>query len=473
MRHARQVVALLATASIIAVASGCAATTNSAKPSDQAASGSSECVPFPKSQLAPNPKPGTPPAFGDPTTKDALVKMQQAIIDKAKTLSPTGTYCAEGQTDPGVAKCNKGYWGFTYSTEPGAQNNCNFFYSRVDNSYWTQVTPIVLSQYYDYLNLITDGVDIQNQSVGPHTTITQPDKVALMFGKSASRNGPAVPYASLPLTGGKLDVNSVNALVAKTTTDTSGTTPVDKNTKKPVGPNPMFAGAGAAADCFNVWIAPPDGKTVPTTTTPVEDVPVKAGTSFYCAISTAAGQGTAYAEVNMLTPTATSVPVTVVTQQPGGEANLLRKPGGSTSFSPDNVLWPVNIPEVTQAQTAALPVPASCVNAGSNGSSPTDCVHLWLTGIAPDNAGQGGVPFTSCRVFVVLETDKTQVAGTASKYQVPTDGFTAHISLAKNKRAQSASDNDLATCQRTYDLNTSLGLPGNGAPPPGAGSDLN
>ena len=92
--------------------------------------------------------------------------MREAVIAAAQTdqYSKTAHLCAEGSQTPAV--CDVDYWNF--GGTPGKSEDCNFLYLRVDNDYWTGLTPMVLNQYTNYLGVTADGKDPANQEAGPH-----------------------------------------------------------------------------------------------------------------------------------------------------------------------------------------------------------------------------------------------------------------------------------------------------------------
>lgn len=396
------------------------------------------CSWFPSSQLPNNPVPAPTP-YGPPSDPASLAKLRDDVSAKYATLSHKGQYCASGQTnqqgpiDPEL--CNKLYTGFQYTNDPTRlQQMCNFWYLRADNSMWTELTPLVLNEYGDYLGIKSDGRNIPNLAAGPHITIASIDGTPANFGSATA------PFGTVPIANGKLDADALTTLVNSVGTSNAGTFSSSWNTSL----MPIIAGSTLKSDCSLVLTS--------TATTPValSTITPAAKTSFWCAmVGDSPGTGIAYAQVQVTaaTPAAASIMITV--PEAGTTDSLLRKPG-SASYDASNLIMPIGTDEVRQFKTTELIPSARCVNGDPSKVGPNQCLHLWLTKV---KAG------TSCTIWFVYEVDKTDIANTMTKYQLDPSSLTAHISLGTNPSA------NWTQCTAAQALNTATGLPGDGNPP--------
>ena len=177
---------LAVSAALALTVAGCSSTSSSdpgaakAKPNAVGGVGTAEfCNWFPQGSLPNNPSPAPTP-YGPPSDPASLQKLRDDVTAKYATLSHKGQYCSSGQSnqqgpiDP--ALCNKLYTGFQYTNDPQKlQQMCNFWYMRADNSMWTDLTPLVLNEYGDYLGVKSDGRNVPNLAAGPHNTIASID----------------------------------------------------------------------------------------------------------------------------------------------------------------------------------------------------------------------------------------------------------------------------------------------------------
>ena len=435
-------VVAVATAFALTLA-GCSSSASSdsapakAAPNAATGGGSAEfCNWFPQADLPNNPSPAPTP-YGPPSDAASLQKLRDDVTAKYATLSHRGQYCSSGQSnqqgpiDP--ALCNKLYTGFQYTNDPQKlQQMCNFWYMRADNSMWTQLTPLVLNEYGDYLGVKSDGRNVPNLAAGPHITIDSIEGTTATYGTAAA------PFGTVALTGGKLDAASFTALVNTVGTSSAGQFAGSWATSQ----MPLIAGSTLKSDCSLVLTQ--------SSTTPValSTITPTAKTSFWCAmVGDDAHTGVAYAQVQLTSVTATGAGVTITVPEAGTTDSLLRKPG-STSYDAANLVMPIGTDEVSQFQTTELVPSDKCANGTSTGVN--QCLHLWLTKVKSG---------TSCTIWFVYEVDKTEIANTMTKYQLDPSDLTAHISLGTNPSA------NWTQCSAAQALNTASGMPGNGNPP--------
>lgn len=438
--------AIVAGASALVLAIAGCGTSSSDSPSGKANAnvksanaGSVEfCNWFPSGDVPANPSPAPTP-FGAPSDPASLQKLRDAVSAKYATLPKKGQYCASGQTnqqgpiDP--ALCNKLYTGFQYTNDPTKlQQMCNFWYVRADNSMWTDLTPMVLNEYGDYLGIKSDGRNIPNLSAGPHITVDSIDGTPANFGSASA------PFGTVAITGGKLDAGSLTALVNSVGKSSAGTFASSYSTSL----MPIIAGSTLKGDCSMILTA--------NATTPVSlsTIAPAAKTSFWCPmVGDDPHTGVAYAQVQLTAVTSTSASVMITVPEAGTTSSLLRKPG-SASYAASNLVMPIGTDEVAQFKTLDLVPNAKCVNGDPSKVGPNQCLHVWLTKV---KSGQ------SCTIWFVYEVDKTDIANTMSKYQLDPSSLTAHISLGSNPSG------NWTQCSAAQALNTANGLPGNGNPP--------
>lgn len=445
MVNLKTVGAIAASAAVLTAVAGCSTSSSDSsggRANANAAAASSGTVEFcnwfPSGSLPPNPSPAPTP-YGPPSDPTSLQKLRDAVSAKFLTLPKKGQYCASGQTnqqgpiDP--ALCNKLYTGFQYTNDPKSlQQMCNFWYARADNSMWTELTPMVLNQYGDYLGIQSDGRNIPNLAAGPHITITSIDGTPANFGSASA------PFGQVTINNGKLDAASLTSLVNSVGTSTAGTFSSSYNSSL----MPIIAGSTLRSDCSEIITSTSSTPVALSTITPA------AKTSFWCPMVGDSPQtGVAYAQVQVtaVTPAAASVMITV--PEAGTTSSLLRKPG-SPSYDASNLVMPIGTDEVSKFQTLDLVPSATCTNGNPKVVGPNQCLHVWLTKV---KQGQ------SCTIWFVYEVDKTAIANTMSKYQLDPSSLTAHISLGNNPSA------NWTQCSNAQALNTASGTAKDGNPP--------
>ncbi|MEI8084531.1 MAG: hypothetical protein WCI74_22055, partial [Actinomycetes bacterium] len=411
------------------------ATVREADPTSAGNSGSAAyCDWFNQSDLPTPPSPAPTP-YGPPTDPASLTATQNAVIQAAKALPQTGQYCATGQTGQGVgpistAPCSSLYWGFQYSHLPNALTMpCKFWYVRADNRYWTQITPLVLNEYASSLGLIPDGQDPANLQAGPHVTLTSVDGTPVGWGSIQAGSAPFAAYATLPSANGVLDPVATTALVTKLATAT------DATVNASAMPQPILGGATMKADCTKVWTVNASA------TVPLSSVTPTAGQSIWCEMVGDQSIGTAYAQLQFGTPTAGGVPVAAVINEPGPISAIPHKVPGSSK--PADLVVPINTDEVKSFKTTPVTIPSTCSNEPSSRASQAQCLSLWVNNNGSTTGG--------CSLWFVLQVDKTEMAATLERYGISAAGFTAHVSIAKNKKATAAQ------CTAAKALNAGVG----------------
>ena len=395
------------------------------------------CSWFPQGDLPTNPNPAPTP-YGPPSDPASLQKLRDDVTAKFATLPHKGQYCSSGQAnqqgpiDP--ALCNKLYTGFQYTNDPQKlQQMCNFWYMRADNSMWTQLTPLVLNEYGDYLGIHSDGRNIPNLAAGPHITINSIEGTPATFGTATA------PFGNVAVNGGKFDAASLTALVNTVGKSSAGTFAGSWATSQ----MPLIAGSTLKSDCSMVIT---QGSSTPV---PLSTLTASTKSNFWCAmVGDDPHTGIAYAQVQVVALTDTQAGVTITVPEAGTTSNLMRKSG--PSYDAANLVMPIGTDEVTQFKTTELIPSDKCVNGDPSKTGPNQCLHLWLTKVKKG---------TSCTIWFVYEVDKTEIANTMTKYQLDPSSLTAHISLGTNPSG------NWTQCQAAQALNTASGLPGNGNPP--------
>lgn len=414
-----------------------------------AAPASALCAPFPAGNIPPNPTPPYPtPPYGDPQQPSSLAALRSAVVQAAQdpAYSKNAVMCAEGADQPQV--CNVDYWNI--GGTPGREQDCNFFYLRVGNEYWSNgsnlgLTPLVLAQYGGYLGVIADGQDPANQNAGPHTTIAEYSGSWVYIG---DRGAPAATFTPV---NGKLDPANVAQALGEAVK-----LPITSSNRDAI--SPIIAGDRMTVDCSSAWLDT-GSSWQPTNLAQLNPA---AGTSFLCT-GTGDGVGTAYIEAKLLAdgsggaPTPAAVSVRVVSDQ----SNTLRN-DLNVGFTADNVVWPTGAQEVVNGTSIPFSIStgATCSSDGAPGNQ--QCLHLWVNfpnnpslTVGPpelpalldepdaaaaeagsDAAGDAlgsGANTLACTIWFTLELDSPDLLATMSRYGLPTDGYTPHISLAKKK----------------------------------------
>ncbi len=354
------------------------------------------CDPFPAGDIPPDPNNPNPP-YGDPQRAASLTAMRGAVLSEAAkgAYSKNAVLCAEHPDDETPEDCDVAYW--NPGGVPGAQEDCNFFYMRVGNEYWTGLTPMILNQYGEYLGVSADGKDPGNQHAGPHTTITQ-------YNSSQAWLQPQGKYAaSFDLVGGNLDPADAQKQLEKSL----GNDVVGNDLLI----SPVLFHDRLAVDCTPAW----QGGGSSWRQVQLSSVPVAAGTAFTCSAS-APGAGTAYVTAKLGTPAGDSVPGAVNIIVDSQKSNTLRKvPNGP--FDADNVLWPNGLAEVinTQAVPFSIDQQDTCLNDQSG--DPESCLHLWANPVYQNNGPRSQTP-NGCQIWFVLEIRSPQLLAIMQKYGV-------------------------------------------------------
>ena len=400
-----------------------------------------DCEPFPAGDIPPDPNNPDPP-YGDPSKASSLRSMRTAVLAEAEKdkYSKNAVLCAEHPDDETPDDCDVAYW--NPGGLPGTQQDCNFFYMRVGNEYWTGITPMILNQYGEYLGVTADGKDPGNQHAGPHTTVTQYNSSQAWLQDSGKY------AATFGLAGGKLSAADVQRQLEKALgNDVVGNdqliSPVLFHDRLDVDCTPAWQGGGRSWQQVQL-----------------SAVPVATGTSFTCS-ATAPGAGTAYVTAKLGPPTADSVPGAVNIIVDSQKSNTLRKvPNGP--FDADNVLWPNGLAEVVNSQAVPFSIDDqdTCLNDKSGASE--SCLHLWANPVYQTDRSGTKTP-NGCQLWFVLEIRSPQLLAIMGKYGIgqsaalmrrqlagwgfsgkelkravaqfrdAPQSFTPHISLAKQK----------------------------------------
>ena len=444
----RRVFAVLAGATTIGLAlSGCADSASddpqSAVPKAQAnAASSTACAPFPADLIPPDPVPPFAPPYGDPQQPASLVATQQAVVSAAQgsEYSKSATMCAEGMTE--VAVCDVDYW--NVGGLPGKEEDCNFFYMRVGNEYWTGLTPMVLAQYGGYLGVSADGKDPANQNAGPHTTVAEYSGGWVNVGPKGST------AANFAVQGGKLTAGDVAAQLQQAVRG-AVTSPYGQSSVI----SPILASTEMAVDCSTAWLNANNAWQQTT----IDAINPTAKTAFACS-ATGPGVGTAYIEAMLpgADPAATSVPAAVSVKVTSDQTNTLRR-DPAAGFTSANVVWPTGTDEVTTGKSIPFTIESGNVCENDAGTGKESCLHLWVN--FPNNSAQSVGPANvssideesvtavgseaeaaalqssssgiACNIWFTLELDSPELLATMAKYGLSTQDYTPHISLAKKK----------------------------------------
>lgn len=353
-----------------------------------------DCEPFPAGDIPPDPNNPNPP-YGDPRKASSLTSMRDAVFDEAEKdkYSKTAVLCAEHPDDETPEDCDVAYW--NPGGLPGTQQDCNFFYMRVGNEYWTGLTPMILNQYGEYLGVTADGKDPGNQHAGPHTTVAQYNS------SQAWLQGPGKYAASFDLVDGKLGAPDVQRQLEKALgNDVVGNdqliSPVLFHDRLDVDCTPAWQGSGSS------WRQ-----------VQLSAVPATAGTSFTCSAS-APGAGTAYITAKLGPPAAGSVPGAVNIIVDSQKSNTLRKvPNGP--FDADNILWPNGLAEVVNSQAVPFSIDDqdTCLNDKSGDAE--SCLHLWANPVYQTDRSGTKTP-NGCQLWFVLEIRSPQLLAIMDKY---------------------------------------------------------
>ncbi len=394
------------------------------------------CAPFPAGNIPPDPTPPYDPPYGDPQRPESLRALQKAVVEAAQApgYSRTGVLCAEGMATPEI--CDVDYW--NSGQTPGRQEQCNFFYLRVGNEYWSDgqrlgLTSMVLDQYTGYLGVTADGKDPANQAAGPHTTISEFDGNWVNVGERGT------PAATFTVTDGKLTAGDVAAGLQQAILD-----PVTSSNPKVTAISPIIASDTMTVDCSTIWINERGSWTEST----IDQVDPTTRASFVCA-GTGDGVGTAYIEASLLPgpQPGSTVPASVSVRVTSNPSNTLRSDPGA-GFTSDNVVWPTGTDEVRNGTTIPFSIPTGDTCAATDGTRTAPCLHLWVNfptksnltlgpQVVPNDRAAEPLPGSSgalaCTIWFTLELDSPQLLETMSKYGLSSDGYTPHISLAKRK----------------------------------------
>lgn len=407
------------------------------------------CAPFPASDIPPNPTPPYPtPPYGDPQQPSSLAALRTAVVQAAQdpAYSKSALMCAEGADQAQV--CNVDYWNI--GGTPGREQDCNFFYLRVGNEFWSNgsnlgLTPLVLAQYGGYLGVIADGQDPPNQAAGPHTTITEYNGSWVYIGDRGS------PAATFTPVNGKLDPANVAQALGQAVKQ-----PITSTNRDAI--SPIIASDRMTVDCTSAWLDT-GSSWQPTTLASLNPT---AGTSFVCT-GTGDGVGTAYIEAKLLADATTggATPAAVSVRAVSDQTNTLRN-DLSTGFTADNVVWPTGVPEVANGTSIPFSISTEPTCAADGTAGPQQCLHLWVN--FPNNpsltVGPAELPASAqeldaapqtvgsdaendalgsrandlaCTIWFTLELDSPDLLATMNRYGLSTDGYTPHISLAKKK----------------------------------------
>lgn len=432
-RHAAIVICAVVA---LLVASGCSSTPSTGSGSAQNNAASNDvCAGYPPPVPA-NPHPAPTP-YGPPDQGASLIATQNAVVGAAQDpqYSKQAYLCARGSDPAHLEECSKGYWNFF--TNPVADSfGCNYMYLRVNNAYWSGLTPMVLNQYGDYLNIKSDGQDAANLNAGPHQTVITDDGNPLFL---PAKNAVG---ATFTVTNGKLDgANVASGLLAavrqgKGDSGSSRSTPI----------LPVLAADQMTMNCTDGVYTSPNGRW-PWTKSTIADVSVAAGTIFWCTATTT-NQGTAYVQATLGTPVAGSVPAYVSLNVPTDQQNALRR-NPNDGFTLGNIIWPVQLPEVQASTPMNISVPTGNACQDRSGK-PSSCLHLWVNSPKKD-----GNKFTACKIWVTLEIRSPDSQAALAKYGAKGDGQ-PHISLGVS---DSLTGQYAATyCQRAADLNAAIGI---------------
>ena len=438
-------VVLLASGGLL-IASGCSSSTSSsdssAKPNAVA---NNNCASYPP----PIPQTPTDPThpYGPPEQASSLANTQTQVIAAAQApeYSKEAYLCAQGAQAESLATCSQDYWNFYGSPNGKPQDECNFFYLRTANDYWSGLTPLLLNQYSDYLKIHADGDNAPNLAAGPHATLETYD--GTVVGVPAWRT----PGANFTLTDGKLNGANVAAAILPLLQGTQGATDPKSGSVAPI--MPALASDQMTLNCTDqVYVQQPDYSWKQT---PIDQVPVAAKTNLACTANTK-DQGTAFVTAFLGTPTATSVPAQISISMAATQANALRR-DPSRPFTTDNVIWPVELPEVQNQTPMPFTIQQGNVCKDKDGKA-TSCLHLWVT-----KASQKGGTFQQCQLWFTMEIDSPAARDTLTKYGAKFDSA-MHISLATSGLLKGE---DAATyCQRAATLNQQSGINPLGNPAP-------
>lgn len=434
---------LIAAASISLALTGCAGDSGSgeqggsddAVATANAATAPESCAAFPASDIPPTPTPPYNPPFGDPQQPESLQALQAAVVKAAQDpgYSKDGVFCAEGMNTP--QECDVDYW--NTGQTPGTKEQCNFFYLRVGNEYWSNgnglgLTPLVLSQYSGYLGVSADGKDQENQEAGPHTTIAEYDGSWVNVGERGT------PAATFTVTDGKLSAADVAANLQKAVLN-----PVTSSDTAVI--SPILAANAMTIDCSAISI---NNRGTWTQST-VDQVDPTTNTSFACT-GTGPGVGMAFVEAALLpgAQPGDTVPAAVSVRASSDQRNTLRS-NPSGQFTSDNVVWPTGLDEVREGTSIPFSIPTDDSCTDSSGGKSSSCLHLWVnfpskaeltTGpqVIPNDNQAGGTVSSgggqlACTIWFTLELDSPQLLQTMTRYGLSTTNYTPHISLAKKK----------------------------------------
>lgn len=393
------------------------------------------CAAFPIANIPPQPTPPYNPPYGDPQQPASLQAMQKAVVQAAQDAgySKNGVLCAEGMSTPD--ECNVDYW--NVGQTPGKEEDCNFFYLRVGDEYWSNgaglgLTPMVLSQYAGYLGVTADGQDPANQSAGPHTTITEYNGAWVYVGERGSQATAFTPN------GGKLDASNVASSLQQAISK-----PVTSSDSRVI--SPVIAGDSMTVDCSTIWISDSGSWTQST----IDQVDPASTTAFACR-GTGDGVGTAYIQASLLGGQAQGgdVPAAVSVRVPSDQSNTLRR-NPAAGFTASNVVWPTGLNEVASSTSIPFTIPTDDTCTPDSGESNASCLHLWVN--FPRNAeltvGPQVIPGPTaaqetvessrgdlaCTIWFTLQLESPKLLETMTQYGLSTDGYTPHISLAKKK----------------------------------------
>ena len=353
-----------------------------------------DCEPFPAGDVPPDPNNPNPP-YGDPRKASSLTSMRNAVLGEAErdTYSKNAVLCAEHPDDETPEDCDVAYW--NPGGLPGARQECNFFYLRVGNEYWTGLTPMILNQYGEYLGVSADGTDTQNQHAGPHTSIAT-------YNSSQAWLQAAGKYAAtFGLVDGTLSASDVQRQLEKVLgNDVVGNDQLI---------SPVLFHDRLDVDCTPAWQG--GGRTWQQVK--LSAVPVAAGTSFTCT-ATAPGAGTAYVTAKLGPPASDSVPGAVNIIVDSDKSNTLRKvPNGP--FDADNTLWPNGLAEVVNEQAVpfSVDVQDTCLN--DKTGTAESCLHLWANPVFQKDRSGTPTP-NGCQLWFVMEIRSPQLLAIMDKY---------------------------------------------------------
>ena len=363
--------------------------TGAAACGDRTALGDDACAPFPPDEVPVDPHNPNPP-YGDPQKASSLTAMRSGVLSEAVSdkYSKNAVLCAEHPDDMTPEECAVAYW--DPGAWPGSQVDCNFLYLRVNNDYWTGLTPMVLNQYGEYLGVTADGKDGPNQHAGPHASIA-------LYNSSQAWLQPQGQFSvNFDLVGGALNAADVEGkLEAALGNDVSGSSLI----------SPVLFHDQLQVDCTPAW----QGRGSTWNQIALSSVSVSAGSSFTCG-AMAPGAGTAYITAKLGQPTGSSAPAAVYIIVDSDKTNTLRK-DPSRPFTADNVIWPNGLPEVQRHQAVPFSIDAAETCLNDQTQDPESCLHLWV--VKPKGVG-------GCNIWFVLELRSPQLLQVMNKYGLAT-----------------------------------------------------